>query len=119
MSTSSRPIFSPIFKASSVNGATQPRIGNTASIAFHDANADDIVRALDAEGVCVSAGAACHSGSVEPSSTMKAMGKPLRVAMGVVRFSLSRYTTEQEIDRTIEIASDVVRVTRRSYSPAS
>ncbi len=94
----------------SLNGATQPRLGNTASIAFHDAKADEIVRALDAEGICVSAGAACHSGSVEPSATMKAMGKPLREAMGVVRFSLSRYTTEAEIDRAIEIAEKVVRV---------
>jgi len=93
----------------SVNGATQPRLGNTASIAFHDSRADEIVRALDAEGICVSAGAACHSGSVEPSSTMKAMGKPLREAMGVVRFSLSRYTTSEEIDRTVAVVSDVVQ----------
>src|SRR6185436_6705144 len=96
----------------SVNGATQPRIGNTASIAFHDTQADEIVRALDAEGICVSAGAACHSGSVEPSSTMKAMGKPLREAMGVVRFSLSRYTTSEEIDRTVDVASGVLQTVR-------
>ena len=93
----------------SVNGATQPRLGNTASVAFHDAAADEIVRALDAEGVCVSAGAACHSGSIEPTGTIKAMGKPLRVAMGVVRFSLSRYTTIEEIDRAIAIVPNVVR----------
>jgi cysteine desulfurase len=103
----------------SVNCTTQRRLGNTASIAFHDAQADEIVRGLDAQGVCVSAGAACHSGKVEPSSTMKALGKPLRVAMGVVRFTLSRYTTAEEIDRTIEIVSEVVRATRRSYIPAS
>jgi len=98
----------------SVNGVTQPRLGNTASIAFHDVQADEIVRALDERGVCVSAGAACHSGNVEPSGTMKAMGKPLRVAMGVVRFSLSRYTTESEIDRTVEIVNEVIgaRVSR-------
>ena len=92
----------------SINGVTQPRLGNTASIAFHDAKADEVVRALDAEGVCVSAGAACHSGSVEPSSTVKAMGIPLRAAMGVVRFSLSRYTTEAEIDRAVEIVGEVL-----------
>ncbi len=95
----------------SVNGANQPRIGNTSNISFHDAAADEIVRALDASGVCVSAGAACHSGKVEPSATMKALGKPLRIAMGAVRFSLSRYTTAEEIDRTIAIVkSAVVRV---------
>lgn len=92
----------------SVNGVDQPRLGNTANIAFHDAYADEVVRALDAEGVCVSAGAACHSGNVEPSGTMKAMGKPLRVAMGAVRFSLSRYTTAAEIDRAIDVVANVV-----------
>lgn len=92
----------------SVNGGGQPRIGNTANISFHGAPADVVVRALDAEGVCVSAGAACHSGKVEPSGTMKAMGKPLHVAMGAVRFSLSRYTTQEEVDRAVEIVSSVV-----------
>jgi cysteine desulfurase len=91
-----------------VNGATQPRLANTANISFHDAAADEIVRALDAEGVCASAGAACHSGKVEPSGTMKAMGKPLRVAMGAVRFSLSRYTTAEEIERAIGVITRVV-----------
>lgn len=92
----------------SVNGASQPRLGNTANIAFHDVAADELVRAIDAEGVCVSAGAACHSGSVEPSSTMKAMGLPLRVAMGAVRFSLSRYTTQEDVDRAADIVSAAV-----------
>lgn len=92
----------------SVNGATQPRLGNTANVAFHDAYADEVVRALDGAGICVSAGAACHSGKVEPSGTMKAMGKPLRIAMGAVRFSLSRYTTQEEIDRAIEVVREVV-----------
>ena len=85
----------------SVNGVTQPRLGNTANIAFHDIAADELVRALDAEGICVSAGAACHSGKVEPSGTMKAMGRPLRVAMGAVRFSLSRYTTAAEVEQAV------------------
>ena len=85
----------------SVNGATQPRLPNTASISFHDRPSDAIVRALDAEGVCVSAGAACHSGNVEPSSTMVAMRKPRNQAIGTVRFSLSRYTTAEEIERAI------------------
>jgi cysteine desulfurase len=92
----------------SVNGVSQPRLGNTANISFHDRYADEIVRALDAEGICASAGAACHSGSIEPSGTMKAMGKPLRVAMGAVRFSLSRYTTAQEVDQAVEAVGRVV-----------
>jgi cysteine desulfurase len=92
----------------SINGATQPRLGNTANLAFHDVAADELVRALDAEGICVSAGAACHSGSVEPSNTMKAMALPLRVAMGAVRFSLSRYTTTAEMDRAADAVCAIV-----------
>lgn len=100
----------------SVNGVTQPRLGNTANIAFHGAYADLIVRALDAEGVCVSAGAACHSGNVEPSSTMKAMGLPLHIAMGAVRFSLSRYTTEAEVDRAVEVVAAAVPQVRQTVA---
>ncbi|HEX7150441.1 MAG TPA: cysteine desulfurase family protein [Thermoanaerobaculia bacterium] len=91
----------------SVNGATQPRLGNTANISFHDRQADTLVRTFDGAGLCASAGAACHSGNVEPSGTMKAMGKPLPVAMGAVRFSLSRYTTGEEVDRAIETVSRI------------
>jgi cysteine desulfurase len=87
----------------SINGATQPRLPNTSSISFHGREADAIVRALDAEGICVSAGAACNSGRVEPSATMRALGLPLDVAMGAVRFSLSRYTTEREIGEALDI----------------
>lgn len=92
----------------SVNGAGRPRLGNTASIAFHNVYGDQVVRALDTEGICTSAGAACHSGSTEPTGTMKAMGKPLRVAMGAVRFSLSRYTTAEEIKRTVAVVTRLV-----------
>ena len=98
----------------SVTGAAQPRLANTANIAFHGAYADEVVRALDAAGVCVSAGAACNSGQIEPSSTMKAMRLPLRQAMGAVRFSLSRLTTAEEIDRAVDIACDVVATLRES-----
>lgn len=101
----------------SINGGSQPRLGNTANISFHDAYADEIVRALDGEGICVSAGAACHSGKVEPSGTMKAMNKPLRVAMGAVRFSLSRYTTGEEIDRVAETVPAVLERLRIGAMP--
>ncbi len=96
----------------SVNGGSQPRLGNTTNISFHDLTADAVVRALDAAGICVSAGAACNSGRAEASATMRAMGKPLRAGMGAVRFSLSRYTTEEEIDRTIGAVTDAVKKLR-------
>lgn len=87
----------------SINGATQPRLPNTSSISFHHVPADALLHTLDAAGVCASAGAACHGGKVEPTATLRAMKKPLHVAMGTIRFSLSRYTTDAEIDRAIEI----------------
>jgi cysteine desulfurase len=100
----------------SVNGVTQPRLGNTANVSFHDLAADELVRALDSDGICVSAGAACHSGKVEPSGTMKAMHKPLRVAMGAVRFSLSRYTTEAEIAAAVTAIRRNVAELRRNVT---
>ena len=87
-----------------INGRTQPRLGNTSSVSFPGGDATAIVLALDEAGVCVSGGAACHSGITEPSPAMKAMGRP-----AAVRFSLSRYTTADEIERTIAIVTDVVR----------
>lgn len=87
----------------SINGASQPRLGNTANVSFHGQMADALVRRLDESGVCVSAGAACHSGRVEPTAVMQAMNKPLDAALGAVRFSLSRYTTVEEIDETVAI----------------
>jgi cysteine desulfurase len=100
----------------SVNGATQPRLGNTANVSFHDLAADDLVRALDRDGICASAGAACHSGKVEPSGTMKAMHKPLRIAMGAVRFSLSRYTTEAEVAAAVTAIRRNVAGLRRNVT---
>jgi cysteine desulfurase len=84
-----------------VNAKSQPRLPNTACVSFHGSAGDEIVRMLDAEGICVTSGAACHAGSIEASPTMRAMNIPLRVAMGAVRFSLSRYTTDDEIDTAI------------------
>ena len=101
----------------SINGVSQPRLGNTSSVSFHDRSSDAIVRALDAEGICVSAGAACHSGKVEPSATMRAMGKPANEAIGTVRFSLSRYTTVDEIDGAVDRVRAVVL--REVASPVS
>lgn len=102
-----------------VVGGQQPRLPNTANIAFHNVAADEIVRVLDGEEVCASAGAACHSGVAEPSATMKAMGLPLHIAMGAVRFSLSRYTTAEEVDRAIQIVTRVVTGLRQPAQPAT
>lgn len=91
-----------------INGSTQPRLANTSSVSFGGNDVTGIVLALDEAGVCVTGGGACHSGKTEPTATMKAMGRP-----AAVRFSLSRYTTEEEIDRAIEIVNRVVGVNAR------
>jgi cysteine desulfurase len=87
-----------------VHGASQERLPNTSSVTFTNADATTVVTALDAAGICVSGGAACFSGKTEPTATMKAMGQP-----AAVRFSLSRFTTEEEIDARIAALATIVR----------
>ncbi|HVT43438.1 MAG TPA: cysteine desulfurase family protein [Thermoanaerobaculia bacterium] len=103
--------------ATSRNGA-EPRLPNTASLSFHGLFADSIVAELDAKGVCISAGAACHSGAVEPSSVMKAMGKPIDQALGTVRFSLSRNTTAEEIELAAALVEESVSHLRKGAAVA-
>lgn len=91
-----------------VNGDRECRLPNTANIGFEALEAEAVLMLLSKQGVCVSSGSACSSGSLEPSHVLKAMGVDPRIAHGAVRFSLSRFTTDEEIDRTIEIVPEVV-----------
>ncbi|MHC5025018.1 MAG: cysteine desulfurase family protein [Planctomycetota bacterium] len=84
------------------------RLWNTSNIAFPGLEAEAILLGLSERGVCASAGAACSSGSLEPSPVLLAMGVPEPVAHGSVRFSLSRETTLQEIDRALAVLPEVV-----------
>src|SRR5207244_1617099 len=99
-----------------VNGAGAPRVPNTSSITFRDADAEGIVIGLDLNGVAVSTGAACSSGRVEPSHILLAMGLTADEARGTVRFSLSRFTTEEEIERTVELVREIVPRARKARS---
>ncbi len=81
------------------NGHPKKRLPNTLSASFRGMKANIILEELD--GVYASAGAACHSDHVEVSSVLEAMQVPLEYAMGTLRFSVGRYTTEQEIDRAL------------------
>jgi cysteine desulfurase len=76
-----------------------PRIPNTSNLLFPGAEGESLVLRLDAAGVAVSTGSACTTGSTEPSPVLLAMGIPRKVARGALRFSLSRFTTEEEVDR--------------------
>lgn len=91
-----------------VIGDPARRLPNTTNIAFVRLEADAIVISLSEQGVCVSAGAACASGSLEASHVLKAMGLEERVAHGGIRFSLSRYTTGAEIDRALDVLPKVI-----------
>lgn len=86
-----------------VNGAGCPRLWNTANIAFPALEAEAMLMLLSERGLAASAGAACSSGSLEPSPVLRAMGVPETLAHGSIRFSLSRETTEAEIDEAIAI----------------
>jgi len=90
------------------------RLWNTSNIGFPRLEAEAILLGLSERGVCASAGAACSSGSLEPSPVLLAMAIPEPIAHGSVRFSLSRYTTDAEIDEAIKIVPEVVRRIRQT-----
>jgi len=85
-----------------VNGDTENRLPNTTNISFEFIEGESILLMLDKFGICASSGSACTSGSLEPSHVLRAMGIPYTAAHGSIRFSLSRYNTEQEVDFTVE-----------------
>ena len=87
---------------SMVNGETEHRLPNTTSIAFEYVEGEAILLLMNEHGICASSGSACTSGSLEPSHVLRAMGVPFTAAHGSIRFSLSRYTTADEIDFVIE-----------------
>jgi cysteine desulfurase len=91
-----------------VNGDTQNRLPNTSDISFEYIEGEAILLMLDKYGICASSGSACTSGSLEPSHVLRAMGVPFTAAHGSIRFSLSRYNTEKEIDYTIEKMPQIV-----------
>ena len=85
-----------------INGDRNNRLPNTTSIAFEYVEGESILLMMDEFGICASSGSACTSGSLEPSHVLRAMGVPFTAAHGSVRFSLSKYNTEEEIDFIIE-----------------
>lgn len=91
-----------------INGADVPRLPNTSNVTFRGADGEGIVIALDLSGVAVSTGSACSSGRVEPSPVLLAMGLTAEEARSTVRFSLSRFTTEEEVGRVAELARELV-----------
>lgn len=91
-----------------VNSAGAERLWNTTNLGFPGIEAEAVLLGLSEQGVCASAGAACSSGSLDPSPVLLAMGIPEPIAHGSVRFSLSRETTDSEIDRALQVVPKVV-----------
>jgi cysteine desulfurase len=96
-----------------VNGVPEERLPNTSSIAFEFIEGESILLLMDQHGICASSGSACTSGSLEPSHVLRAMGVPFTAAHGTIRFSLSIYNTEAEINTIIEVLPPIVERLRQ------
>ncbi len=101
---------------SKVNGGEALRLPNTANISFEFIEGESILLLMDSHGICASSGSACTSGSLQPSHVLRAMGVPYTMAHGSVRFSLSVYNTDDEIDFVIEKLPPIIE-RLRSMSP--
>ncbi|MFZ5998002.1 MAG: cysteine desulfurase NifS [Nitrospirota bacterium] len=99
-----------------INGDPVHRLPNTTNISFEFVEGEAILLRLDEFGICASSGSACTSGSLEPSHVLRAMGIPFTAIHGSIRFSLSRYNTEAEIDKVIEVMPPIIKELR-SLSP--
>jgi cysteine desulfurase len=91
-----------------VNGDRQSRLPNTTNLSFEFIEGEAILYSLSDEGIAASSGSACTSGSLEPSHVIRAMGIPFTLAHGSIRFSLSKYTTEEEVDYTLEKVPPII-----------
>lgn len=100
-------LLSKIYNAR-LNSASANRVPNTTNIGFEYVEGELILLNMNDFGICASSGSACTSGSLDPSHVLKAMGVPFTALHGSIRFSLSRYTTEEEIDYTIEKMPQVI-----------
>jgi len=95
-----------------VNGARESRVPNTTNISFERVEAESLLIALDLDGVAVSTGSACSSGTLEPSHVLRAMGLPTHRTQSSLRFSLGMFSTEAEVDRVIEVLPRLVEKLR-------
>jgi cysteine desulfurase len=95
-----------------VNGALDRRVPNTTNISFDRVEAESLLIALDLEGIAVSTGSACSSGTLEPSHVLRAMGFPPHRTQNSLRFSLGMYSTEEEVQRVLEVLPRLVEKLR-------
>ena len=100
--------ITPEISTAHVNARGAPRIYNTSNISFEGLQSEAILILLSEAGICASSGAACSSGSLEPSHVLKAMGIQERIAHGAIRFSLSRFNTKEEIDEVVDVLPGIL-----------
>jgi cysteine desulfurase len=97
---------------SRVNGTRLYRLPNTMNISFEFVEGEAILLLMDEFGICASSGSACTSGSLQPSHVLRAMGVPFTMAHGSIRFSLSIYNTEEEINFVVEKLPSIIEKLR-------
>jgi cysteine desulfurase len=95
-----------------VNAGRESRVPNTTNISFERVEAESLLIALDLEGIAVSTGSACSSGTLEPSHVLKAMGLPTSRTQNSLRFSLGMFSTQEEVDRVVEVLPRLVEKLR-------
>ncbi|MBO7223673.1 MAG: cysteine desulfurase NifS [Kiritimatiellae bacterium] len=96
-----------------LNGSLTKRLPNTLNISFEFIEGEALLYHLSDAGICASSGSACSSGSLEPSHVIRAMGIPFTAVHGSLRFSLSRYNTEEDINQVIEVMPGIVDKLRK------
>ncbi len=101
---------------SMLNGHKQDRLPNTANISFEFVEGESILLHMNEHNICASSGSACTSGSLEPSHVLRAMGVPFTAAHGSIRFSLSVYNTEEEVEFVLEKIPQII-ASLREMSP--
>ncbi|WP_243546003.1 cysteine desulfurase NifS [Pseudodesulfovibrio tunisiensis] len=101
-----------------LNGDRDNRLPNTSNLSFGYVEGEAILLMMDQLGICASSGSACTSGSLEPSHVLRAMGVPFNFAHGSIRFSLSRFNTEEEVDFVVENLPGII-ANLRKLSPFS
>ena len=95
-----------------VNGDVEHRLPNTTNLSFEYIEGESILMYMDIHGICASSGSACTTGSLEPSHVMRAMGVPYTAAHGAIRFSFSRYNTQEDVDTVVEVLPGIIEKIR-------
>lgn len=98
---------------SKINGDLQNRLANNFNMCFEGIEGESLLLLLDDSGICASSGSACTSGSLDPSHVLLALGLPHEVAHGSLRLTLSKFTTKEEIEKTIQETTRVVEYLRK------